>query len=879
MHPYIDCVNPHLGDLLTKIRLDKRYVRGEGCYLYDDEGTTYLDLIAAYGALPFGFNPPEIWEAIRQVEDSMEPSFVQPSLLTPAGELAEKLLAIAPPGMARVTFANSGAEAVEAAIKLARSKTGKKGIVATTNSFHGKTLGALSATGNTSYQKAFGAPVEGFRFVPYGDSESLEQLLAAEADQIAAVILEPIQGEGGIVEPPAGYLAKVRALCTQYDVLLIFDEIQTGLGRTGVMFAGEAEGVTCDLITLAKALGGGLFPIGAVLCTDEVYTEEFAMKHSSTFAGNTIACRVGAKVVDLLTENDQYLVKEAARKGNILKAGLEQIQAKYPDIIKGVRGRGLMLGLDFGNTRDPYPNSLIGIMAEQKVLTPIIASHLLNVGKVRVAPTLNGASVIRIEPPLVISDEQIALALEAIEGTVKVLAQRNTAALTAHLLPVDLDLDYRSEQADVVQPAAAPKGDLDEGRFAFLVHPLNMKNYSDYDRSLEAFTEEQLNELASRWTDMLEPYVISSARITSVTGKSAYGDFIVVPYTAAELQQMPRETAEAKILAAVELAVERGAKIVGLGAYTSVVTGGGRSLLGKVSVPLTTGNSFTVLSGVDALTIGGSKLGIELNHATAAIVGAGGAIGKASAVLLAEQVAHLILIGNPARPEKSRFRMLKVMAEMYRYLREQKLNGREFVPNSIGAKVNALEDLPELDGSLREWMDYCEQQLEDSNCPIRITVDLRSHLPAADLVLAATSSTEALITPDIIKPGALICDMSRPVNVSPDILEQRQDVLVIDGGVIELPGRPDLGWNFGFDRGQAYACMSETIMLALDHNYTNTSIGADLNIEYMNQLRECAKRHGFKLAGFRSFDLPLPGYVWDQVVAAREQLLVGGQGA
>src|SRR5690606_5460722 len=134
--------------------------------------------------------------------------------------------------------------------------------------------------------------------------------------------------------------------------------------------------------------------------------------------------------------------------------------AKYPDIIKGVRGRGLMLGLDFGNTRDPYPNSLIGIMAEQKVLTPIIASHLLNVGKVRVAPTLNGASVIRIEPPLVISDEQIALALEAIEGTVKVLAQRNTAALTAHLLPVDLDLDYRSEQADVVQPAAAPKGDL-----------------------------------------------------------------------------------------------------------------------------------------------------------------------------------------------------------------------------------------------------------------------------------------------------------------------------------------------------------------------------------------------------------------------------------
>ena len=205
----------------------------------------------------------------------------------------------------------------------------------------------------------------------------------------------------------SGYLAEVRRLCTEYGVLLIFDEIQTGLGRTGTMFAAEAEGVMCDIMTLAKALGGGLIPIGAVLCTDDVYNEEFATKHSSTFAGNTIACRVGAKVVELLAANDQFLVKEAARKGSILKAGLEKIQAQYPDIIKGVRGRGLMLGLDFGSSREVYPNSLLGIMAEQKVLTPIIASHLLNVGKVRVAPTLNGASVIRIEPPLIISDEQI----------------------------------------------------------------------------------------------------------------------------------------------------------------------------------------------------------------------------------------------------------------------------------------------------------------------------------------------------------------------------------------------------------------------------------------------------------------------------------------
>jgi len=870
MHPYIEHVNPNLGELLTKIGLDKCFVKGEGCHLYDQDGNTYLDLIAAYGALPFGFNPPQIWEAIRQVEASCEPSFVQPSLLAAAGALARRLLELAP-WMGKVTFANSGAEAVEAAVKLARAKTGKKGIVSAFNSFHGKTLGALSATGNSSYQRAFGAPVEGFRFVPYGDIESLRRLLAAEADDLAAVILEPIQGEGGIVEPPIGYLPQVRELCTQYGVLLIFDEIQTGLGRTGLMFASQAEDVKADIMTLAKALGGGLVPIGAVLCTDDAYSEEFATKHSSTFAGNTIACRVGLRVLDLLTQDDQRLVKEVARKGSVFKQGLEAIKAKYPQVVKGVRGRGLMLGLDFGGTRDPYHNSMIGIMAEQKVLTPIIASHLLNVGRVRVAPTLNGASVIRIEPPLVISDQQIDYALEAIERTAAILAQRSTAALTSHLVPGSAKAEITPLAS--VEPSAWAQPEPGDGRFAFLVHPLNLQNYADYDQSLKAFTAEQLSDSAERWADMLDPFVLSRVRVVSQTQKAATGDFIVVPYTAAELIQMPREKAEDVIVQAVQLAVERGAEIVGLGAYTSVVTGGGRSLLKHVSVPITTGNSFTVTSGVDALMIGAEKLGLALHQAAAAVIGAGGAIGKASALLLVEQVARLVLIGNPQRPEKHRQRMLNAMADMYRYLRERKEQGVTYAAGSIGAYVNSLKDLPPLDAPVREWVEYVEGDLNNPDCPVAVTVDLERSLPEADLILAATSSPDALITPELVKPGALICDMSRPGNVSPDVLEKRPDVLVIDGGVIELPGKPDLGWNFGFDKGLGYACMSETIILALEKIYANTSIGADLNLEYMNQLKEYAAVHGFRLAGFRSFDLPLPDSVWQRVVAARESLM------
>lgn len=876
MHPYLEYINPELGNLLTKIGLDKRYLKGEGCYLYDDLDQQYLDFIAAYGALPFGFNPPEIWDAIKQVELNLEPNLAQPSLLEAAGELGKCLVAVAPQGLTKVTFANSGTEAVEAAIKLARAKTGKLGIVATYNSFHGKTLGSLSATGNTSYQKAFGAPVSGFEFVKYGDLEQLERLFKEKHQELAAVIIEPIQGEGGIVTPPKGYLKGLRELCDQYQILLIFDEIQTGLGRTGKLFACNHEQISPDIMTIAKALSGGLIPIGAVLCTDEVYSEEFGNKHSSTFAGNALACRVGIRVLELLNDDDQALIKDVARKGNILKAGLESIHKKYPTVIKEIRGTGLMLGIDFGTDRSAYPHSFLGIMTEQNILTPLIASYLLNVEKLRVAPTLNGASVIRIEPPLIITDQQIEFALQAIENTVSLLANRNTAAFLGHLIGVQVPNDSAKNSEDVqVNPAI----DEADGRFAFIVHPLDVKGYSDFDQSLTIFTDQQLNELTTRWHNLIEPFVVSSTKITSVTGKTAVGDFVVVPYTAEELQLLDKEKAESEIIAAVKIATERGAKIVGLGAYTSVVTGGGRSLLNKVDVPLTTGNSYTVTSGVEALITSAEKLDLQFGNLSAAIVGAGGAIGKATAMLLAEKVSHLTLIGNPARPEKSEYRMLKVVAEMYRYLRYPENGDPNYPEGTIGHYVRELDKVPSLESSLSDWITLVEADLEKSECPVKITIEIEQHLPNADIILVATSSTETLITPEIIKTGAVICDMSRPSNVSEAVLTERPDVLVIDGGVIEVPGRPSLGWNFGFDEGLAFACMSETMLLALEKRYENTSIGADLNIGYLNQLKDSAELHGFKLGGFRSFDAPLSDDAWNLVVETRAKILVKEQGA
>jgi acetylornithine/succinyldiaminopimelate/putrescine aminotransferase/predicted amino acid dehydrogenase len=868
MHPYIEFVNPHLGKLLTDIGLDKRFLRGQGVYLYDHNGEEYLDCIAAYGALPFGYNPPEIWRALHDLESRQEPSFIQPSLLEAAGELAARLIAAAPPGLQYVTFANSGAEAVEAAFKLARAKTGRSVILSTRNSFHGKTLGALSATGNEGYQKAFGAPVPGFGHIPFGDAGALEAYLKDHAQDTAAFIVEPIQGEGGIVEPPPGYLRQVRELCANYGVLTIFDEIQSGLGRTGTMFACEQDGVTPDIMVVAKALGGGLLPIGAVLCTADAYTEDFGLKHSSTFAGNSLGARVGLAVLDLLTKDDGALLSAVQEKGALLKAGLERVAKKYPQVIKAIRGRGLMLGIEFSNSRAPYPHSLLGVMAEQEMLTPMVASYLLNVERVRVAPTLNGASVIRIEPPLIIGHAEIERVVAAVERTVQLMASRDTAAFLGHLVSF-----RRPEQAESALPPSAIqeiRPEPADGRFAFLVHPVDLGNYTDFDASLAALTEAQLEDLSSRWNDMVEPFVVSSTRIVDRYGRTAYGDFICVPKTAAQLLAMDKKQAIEEIMAAIDLAVERGAKIVGLGAYTSVVTMGGRQLLPYTPVALTTGNSYTVVSGVEAATTAAQQVGLDLNKVTGAVVGAGGAIGKALALLLAEQVQRLILIGNPARPEKSEYRMLKVAVEIIQHLQELKKAGRHFAPGSLGDFAARLSDSPAADAPLSTWIDYARGVLA-SGAPLTVTVESRAHLPKADLIMAATSSLEALITPELLKQGAVVCDMSRPSNVSESVLQDRPDVLVIDGGVIALPNSPDLGWNFGFEKGTAFACMSETMMLALEGRYEHISLGADLNLEHLELMRTLAKKLGFSLAGFRAFDRPLDPAIWERVRALRKQ--------
>ena len=403
---YREHVNPDLCSQFTIVGLDRRFVRAHGVSVYDDHGNEYLDFLGGYGALSFGHNHPEIVAAVRSVEEM--PNLLQASVGTLVGPLAASLAAIEPGNLNKSFFCNSGAEAVEGALKLARISTKRTHIVYAENSFHGKSMGALSVTGRSKYQVPFKPLVPDCHMVPFGDIDALGAML--HSHECAAFIVEPVQGEAGVITPPDGYLKAVEEVCHAHGTLFIADEIQTGLGRTGNQFAVDYDGAVPDIMTTAKALGGGVMPIGAYTALDQVWeagygSAEKCVLHTSTFGGNTRAMAAGLKAIEILLRDD--LARAARVRGEKLKAGLERIAATT-DLVKGVRGRGLIIGVEFYEPK--VAKKLSG-----EYLASAVAALLLNDHGIITAFTLNNPNVIRFEPPLIVTDEQIERVLDAFE--------------------------------------------------------------------------------------------------------------------------------------------------------------------------------------------------------------------------------------------------------------------------------------------------------------------------------------------------------------------------------------------------------------------------------------------------------------------------------
>lgn len=409
-------LNPGLVSTMGLVKFDKLYKEASGSIIKDNQGQDYLDFLGGYGALNLGHNPPEVLNALEKVKEL--PNILQASLGVTAAVLAHNLAQITPGDLKRTFFCNSGAEAVEGALKLARIATKKEKIIYCEGSFHGKTFGALSVTGRDKYKKDFQPLVPNCHGVPFGDIDSLEKAL--KNNDVAAFIVECIQGEGGIIVPPRGYLKQVRELCSRYETLLIIDEIQTGLGRTGKMFACEHEEVVPDIMCLAKSLGGGIMPIGAYITTEKIHNKGYggmdkALLHTSTFGGNNLACAAGIAALKVIVEKN--LAKEAEEKGEYLLSKLQELKGRYP-IIKEVRGRGLMIGLELKGSNNTVLNTLTGGTLEnlaREYFASLVAGQLLNEYHILTAYTLNNPNVIRIEPALTIEYQQMDKLIEALE--------------------------------------------------------------------------------------------------------------------------------------------------------------------------------------------------------------------------------------------------------------------------------------------------------------------------------------------------------------------------------------------------------------------------------------------------------------------------------
>ena len=378
--------------------------RGLGSYVWDDKGARYLDFTAGWGVTSLGHSHPVLVSAIQEQAARIMQNPNSGFTYSPVrGRLLTLLQEVLPQGMTRVFFANSGAEANDAAVKLARKVTGRPEVIAVAGSFHGRTLGTLSLSGGTDNAAKYLPLVPDNIFVPFGQ---VDALAAALSDRVAAVILEPVQGEGGVRVPPKGYLQDVAALCEAHGALLIADEVQTGFCRTGSFFAVDAEQVRPDILTMGKGIAGG-FPFAALALTEAVAAGVNKGDHGGTYCGNPLGCAASLAVLRYLLEHK--IAERVTRMGQFALQHLVRLAQRYPEYIVQVRGRGLLIGLQMHN------DAQVTELTERCLVLGLM-----------VTPTRN--AVLRIIPNLLITKDELLSGFETLESALAVMGSRNAVA-------------------------------------------------------------------------------------------------------------------------------------------------------------------------------------------------------------------------------------------------------------------------------------------------------------------------------------------------------------------------------------------------------------------------------------------------------------------
>jgi len=394
---YSDKINSSYPEYLKRLGIDNIAVEANGIYITDSKGKKYIDCTCGYGSFNLGHNHPDIVKSVISVLKSnklLNRSFISDLQV----EFAEAIQRIVPSELTCSYLCNSGSEAVDSALKLAKLTTRKKRIIAAKNSFHGYTCGAMSVTGIPKFRRMFEPLIPGVTFVDYGDAQDLENNMD---DDVAAVILEPMQHEAGIDIPDIDYFSKVAKLCKEHNALFILDEVKTGFGKTGEFFACSLFDISPDILVLGKSIGGGIIPSGAIVAKNK-YWKKFSLSFSmsaSSNAGNALACIAGSKTIEILSQSNT--LNNAKQMGLMLKSELEKIEKSHPDIIKSVKGQGLLYGIEFKTPKLAH-----------EILTSFIRKSVFAM------PCYGDNNVIIIEPPIIINKAQLTSVIEVISQSV-----------------------------------------------------------------------------------------------------------------------------------------------------------------------------------------------------------------------------------------------------------------------------------------------------------------------------------------------------------------------------------------------------------------------------------------------------------------------------
>ena len=797
---------PRLNQLLRTLRLDVAYERGQGDHLYyrDHAGLEIevLDLVGGYGSLLLGHAHPALVAEAQRLLLSGRPVHAQGSRRDYAAQLATELSRRAQ-GDYCVIFGNSGAEAVEAAMKHAMLETGSRTFIALERGFHGKTLGALQLTANAQYRAAFELPDLKVLRVPPNNIEHLEAAFAHATD-LAGFIFEPILGEGGIRPIEAAFAQRASQLCAQRDVPLIADECQTGLGRTGAFLASQSLGVQPDYIILSKALGGGLAKISALLVCRARYRDEFDLKHTSTYADDDVSCAIALKTLELI---DDSLLAACRGKGERLLAGLRGLAAKFPGVIADVRGKGLMIALEFCRL-SRSSSFLLRYLNSQEDLAYVITGYLLNVHRIRIAPTLSERFTLRLEPSALIGEAETNRFLAAVEESCRLLANGDALNLTRFFTSgggaeATVGSSVRSDGKFVA---------YDESRFrerqrqappvkvAWLCHLIDADDLVSLEPAFDQLPFQEREDYLAHFVSRVSPVVMSAVDVRSVTGCVVRVYPILLPFTSRWVKRLldDRRLAlpQALVQQGIDLARSLYCQTVSLGQYTSIVTLNGTRLAPR-GIGVTTGNSYAIALAIQAIERAHLETERKPAESVLVIAGAVGNIGRTCAEILAPRYRRTILIGSN-KPGS--------------WPRLQALAGR--IPNAVA------------------------------------TTDLAG-VGEGDVVVAALNAVDAPLAEDQFAQNAIVCDLSVPASVRPGTAASRPDLLIVKGGIVSLPFGEDLEIvGFPLPPGQTYGCMAEAMLLGFEGIRDATFTGS-LTADLVVRVAAMAARHGFELANYK----------------------------